>query len=175
MGRGALLALGAVALLALAGGAKKGGSKAPVFDPSKGHDEPGDPDVPGGTDPATGETKKESQTPRAKRVPQMTQDPEGYNTQMFPNAAAVQGTLAGLGYPQALQGSNAFRNAVRAFQRHWNIVSQAGMMPESLAGTELPVDGIAGAQTLRALEWANIFDEIGGVGMAWISVVQQAT
>ncbi len=98
--------------------------------------------------------------PSGSRVPAKGAIP--YNMAMFPNTEAVRGRLAGLSpkYAFVSAPTAALAEAVTMFQFDWNDLSKGNELdPSRLNGTALKVDGVAGRQTLRALEWA--------VGMNW--------
>lgn len=98
---------------------------------------------------------------RPSKVPPLTTSP--YNKTMFPDLDAVKNVLAAvrrgeeLAYRGALEGSRAFKRAVKKFQNDWNDFAN---FEGDIA--RLKVDGLPGVQTLRALEWVSSDEELAG-------------
>ena len=129
-------------------------------------DEDEDPEV--DPDPQVAGGGGGSSQPKRKKVPGKTGTGR-WNLALFPSTESVQQALTALSpfYLDAID-PRTFDSAVRRFQEHWNelsltpdpVLESAGLLvPARLNGTTLKVDGDAGPQTLRALEWA--------IGMQW--------
>lgn len=109
------------------------------------------------------------------RPPNISQDPAGYNTKMFPGHQSVADILMYLGYRG--EDGNAL---IRQFQRHWNLViSRIALVPDRYG--EIPfahvpqgnlrVDGEIGPNTLNALEVAMINQRLNEQ-LAWPEVIK---
>lgn len=91
------------------------------------------------------------------RPPNMTGNPQGYNTTMFPGFPQVHQAFESLGYSVGPDtGKHPRQGGVTQFQKDWNAVSRAsksGKIPsyEYIIG-ELDEGEKAGKNTLRALE-----------------------
>ncbi len=93
------------------------------------------------------------------RPPNVSSDPDGYNTEVFPNPLAVRSALKLMGYDIAINndpiGSKDQQHpAALAFQAHYN---QASSMGFHGAKGELKMDGWMGADSLNAIEIIFIY------------------
>lgn len=128
--------------------------------------------------PAPGPTPGPSPTPVAPKPPNISGDPQGYNTQMFPDSQAVRSIFEQMRYVDDLPPeSPPSKQTVRNFQQHWNALTNAvaaGKLSQykglnqfdNLRGT-LSVDGIPGPNTLRALEIAYLFQSSNPQTVGW--------
>jgi len=111
-------------------------------------------------------------------------DPKGYNTTMFPGIQAVRQWLVNLGYSvNQFSVKPLIDNAqVKKFQRDYNkladavayLKSEYGWDTRSVANNlgRLSVDGTAGKNTLNAMEIAHVFSTEHSA--AWSNVVAKA-
>jgi len=84
--------------------------------------------------------------------PNVSADPLGYNTALFPDHRAVRKALRSIGYDAPDENKLAPSGAVMNFQVDYNTASQESF--QDARGT-LVLDGIPGKYTLRALELAT--------------------
>lgn len=87
------------------------------------------------------------------RPPNISKDPQGYNTKLFPNSRAVRKALRHLGYKVSLTNTPPPKVIVRQFQKHYNHCA----IKRFHKWGSLKVDGIAGRNTLNAIEIAMTF------------------
>jgi hypothetical protein len=124
------------------------------------------------------------------KPPNVSGDPEGYNTQRYPHPGAVRLTMTGLGYKVEYNGETLVPNnqphpQVTKFQNDWNRVirgldSGKVKFPTSVSDPSkiaafrglVDVDGIPGKNTLNAMEIA--FNNTLKNMIKWSSVVGQA-
>lgn len=84
--------------------------------------------------------------------PNVSGDPAGYNTALFPDSKAVRGALKFLGYPvNDTLTTPPPASQVKRFQGHYN---QSSIMEQYDATGWLAEDGVPGKMTLRGLELA---------------------
>lgn len=103
--------------------------------------------------------------------PNISEDPEGYNSQRWPNTQTVCAGGGALGYvffadcndPNLKANTQFSKTAVKQFQRDYNKIA---LVPGwgGIRGT-LGVDGIVGANTLNAMEAAEM------MGFPWQAIV----
>lgn len=164
-----LLVIAAIAIIAaLAGGKKKANGES-----DQGFDE-GEKKKKGKLLPTPDDSTKAEGNP-----PNMSGDPEGYNTQRWPDTAMVCKGFGALGYdvrwkdPQNKiqlscdehgKVSTFDASQVKQFQRDYNKIA---LIPGwgGIKGT-LAVDGIAGINSMNAIEHAEL------LGIHWMQVVQ---
>lgn len=135
-------------------------------------------DTSGGDTPSPAPRPKQPSSP----PPNVSGDPAGYNTQMFPASSAVRSGFQSLGYSTRTDPVGV-HPSTRAFQEDYNAIaaglaSGAVVPPAEVAPAvvalfrgHLDTDGIAGRYTLRALEIALMYLQAGG---RWYPLVQQA-
>ena len=123
-----------------------------------------------GPDPIPPNPNPPKPAPSGKHPPNMSGDPAGYNTKMFPGAMAVRQWLINLGYGVLLNQDTLVKNAkVKTFQKAYNKVSAAS--PGANMGT-LVVDGTAGKNTLNAIEVAFKMTETNK--KSWNNIVKDS-
>ena len=116
--------------------------------------------------------------------PNMTGNPEGYNTKLFPSPLAVRIAMKALGYSVEIEGEPLMGYAethgeVQRFQNDWNTVIKAidrgkVKLPKDVPEYKylamyrglLTVDDVPGKYTLRAIEIAARNKLINGVGFS---------
>ena len=106
--------------------------------------------------------------------PDISRDPAGYNTSLWPDEDAVARALVYLEY----KGSNG-RGLLRSFQSEWNYVVQRVAGDPSFKGIDwarvpvgnLVADGNIGPRTLNALEIAAMNQDNG---VSWKGLVHSA-
>ncbi|WP_106093318.1 hypothetical protein [Enhygromyxa salina] len=123
------------------------------------------------------------------KPPNISGDPEGYNTQRYPHPGSVRLTMTGLGYKveynnETLVPNNTPHPEVTKFQNDWNRVIKgldsgkvkfpSGSDPSKLKPFRglLDADGIPGKNTLNAMEIA--FNNSLKNLIKWSSLVGQA-
>ena len=141
--------------------------------------EPPAPEDDGTTTTETGEDKPDTGGTggsTGEDPPNVSNDPAGYNTNLWTSPRAVRSAMIQLGYPMTLSNTPVVKNALmESFQRHYNWVSanpdvvlgsgpftahdlgpkQSGIGSiESLPPGNILMDGTAGKNTLNALEVA---------------------
>ena len=123
--------------------------------------------------------------------PNMSGNPEGYNTKLFPSPLAVRIAMKALGYSVEIEGEPLMGYAethgeVQRFQNDWNTVIKAidrgkVKLPKDVPEYKylamyrglLTVDDVPGKYTLRAIEIAARNKLINGVGFS--ALRKQAT
>jgi hypothetical protein len=147
----------------------------------------------GGVTPSKSEDKATPARAGSRAVgkpPNVSGDPEGYNTQRFPHPGAVRLTMTALGYKveysaETLVPNNQPNTEVTKFQREWNKVihgldSGDVKFPSPVDDSSklksfrglLGEDGIPGKNTLNAMEIA-LNNQLKNK-MPWRSLVEQA-
>jgi hypothetical protein len=178
MNKKGLLIGGAVALgiALIAGTASAADDALPPVPPTPDPDDHSDPIPP----PAP----KPKPAPSGQNPPNLSGDPAGYDTNMFPGAQAVRQWFVNMGYSignQFLQEPLIENAGVKKFQRNYNKVSAAvaqgkikgllGIDRDFPMGT-VDVDGTAGKNTLNALSIA--FRMSDAMQKAWVNLVKAA-
>lgn len=135
----ALLGLGALFML----GGKKGGGGAKPWEAAEAGTEPAPSDKEPPPPPSSGGGNVNQNPP-----PNLSGDPEGYNTIIFSGPDQVKEIYGWLGYN--IKGFNKDAE-VRRFQQNYNAARKGGMFD---ATGVLFEDGTSGKNTLRALEIA---------------------
>lgn len=177
MNKKGLLIAGAVGL----GIALIAGTAAAKDEPVPVPPEP-DPDDP--SPPVPPPDPRPKPPPSGGHPPNISGDPEGYDTNMFRGAQMVRQWFVNMRYSignQFLQEPLIKNRGVKKFQRDYNKVSVAvrqgrikglkGIDPDFPMG-ELRIDGTAGPNTLNALEIA--FRMADAMGKAWVNLVRAA-
>jgi hypothetical protein len=145
----------------------------------------------GGSTPSRNDdTPARAGTRAVGKPPNVSGDPEGYNTQRYPHPGAVRLTMTALDYKveysaQTLVPNNQPNTEVTKFQREWNKVirgldSGKVVFPSPVDDSSklrdfrglLDEDGIPGKNTLNAMEIA--FNNQLKNKMPWRSLVVQA-
>lgn len=107
--------------------------------------------------------------------PNVSGDPQGYNTKLFRSEDDVAKALLFIGYKHT--DGNAM---IRRFQRHWNgVISHIAHVPDRyktvnfvvMPQGNVIVDGLIGPQTLNALEIA-ILNQREVPALSWHNVVE---
>jgi len=129
---------------------------------------PPDPDPDDDSEPIPEPKPDPKPPPSGKDPPNTSNDPAGYNTQMFQNASGVRQWFVNMGYSVTLVSEPLIKNSqVKKFQRDYNTV--ASRPGHEDMGT-LDDDGTAGKNTLNALEIA--FAMATNAGKSWNMLVK---
>ena len=106
--------------------------------------------------------------PSGVNPPNLSNDPAGYNTVLFPGPMAVRQWFINLGYSVLLKDTPLKRNrSVKKFQKDYNKVSKR---PGNGSMGTLVVDGTAGRNTLNAVEIASM--QVKTKQMSWNNIVK---
>jgi hypothetical protein len=124
----------------------------PVPVPSPNDDDEGDLILEDFEDIDVGPSSGSSSSSSGSRPPNVSRDPAGYNTEMYPDPKSVRRGLDFLGYDMPIVNVPPPDDAVGAFQEDWNEAVASGFAG---ATGKLSVDRVPGKYTLRALEIAT--------------------